>query len=30
MLAAADKILTLADNNTKIVPGTGRWGTKPI
>lgn len=28
MLAAADKILSLADNNTKIVPGHGPLGNK--
>src|SRR5579872_329195 len=28
MLAAADKILSLADNNTKIVPGHGPMGNK--
>src|SRR5258708_28905674 len=28
MIAAADKVLPLADNNTKIVPGHGPLGTK--
>jgi cyclase len=29
MLAAADKILSLADNNAKIVAGHGPLGSKP-
>ena len=28
MIAAADKVLPLADNNTKIVPGHGPLGNK--
>src|SRR5258708_8268751 len=29
MIVAADKVLPLADNNTKIVPGHGPLGNKP-
>ena len=28
IIAAADKVLAMVDMNTKIIPGTGRWGTR--